>query len=68
MTPNRVIAKASRVEVATRFFSPPPEAFLQELVARGDITETQARLAREIPVAQDLTAEADSTRHRRPSL
>ncbi len=70
VTPNRVIAKASRVEVATRFFSPPPEAFLQELVARGDITETQARLAREIPVAQDLTAEADSAGHtdNRPAL
>jgi trans-AT polyketide synthase, acyltransferase and oxidoreductase domains len=70
VTPNRVIAKASRVEVATRFFSPPPEAFLQELVASGDITEKQARLAREIPVAQDLTAEADSGGHtdNRPAL
>jgi trans-AT polyketide synthase, acyltransferase and oxidoreductase domains len=70
VTPNRVIAKASRVEVATRFFSPPPEPFLQELVASGDITEKQARLAREIPVAQDLTAEADSGGHtdNRPAL
>jgi len=70
VTPNRVIAKASRVEVATRFFSPPPEEFLQELVASGDITETQARLARDIPVAQDLTAEADSGGHtdNRPAL
>lgn len=70
VTPNRVIAKASRVEVATRFFSPPPEGFLQELVASGDITEKQARLAREIPVAQDLTAEADSGGHtdNRPAL
>jgi len=70
VTPNRVIAKASRVEVATRFLSPPPEAFLQELVASGDITEKQAHLAREIPVAQDLTAEADSGGHtdNRPAL
>ena len=70
VTPNRVIAKASRVEVATRFFSPPPEEFLQELVASGDLTEAQARLAREIPVAQDLTAEADSGGHtdNRPAL
>ncbi len=70
VTPNRVIAKASRVEVATRFFSPPPEPFLQELVASGDITEKQAHLAREIPVAQDLTAEADSGGHtdNRPAL
>ncbi|MEE8385489.1 MAG: PfaD family polyunsaturated fatty acid/polyketide biosynthesis protein [Dehalococcoidia bacterium] len=70
VTPNLVIAKASRVEVATRFFSPPPEAFLQELVASGEITEQQAHLAREIPVAQDLTAEADSGGHtdNRPAL
>ena len=70
VTPNRVIAKASRVEVATHFFLPPPEAFLRELVATGDITEKQAHLAREIPVAQDLTAEADSGGHtdNRPAL
>ena len=70
VTPNRVIAKASRVEVATRFFSPPPDGFLQDLVASGDITEMQAHLAREVPVAQDLTAEADSGGHtdNRPAL
>jgi PfaD family protein len=70
VTPNRVIAKVSRVEVATQFFSPPPDALLQELVASGDITEQQAHLAGEIPVAQDLTAEADSGGHtdNRPAL
>ena len=70
IAPNQVLAKVSRVEVATHFFSPPPEAMLRELVALGDITETQARLAREIPVAQDLTAEADSGGHtdNRPAL
>ena len=52
VTPNQVIAKASRVEVATRFFSPPSEAFLKELVASGDITEKQAHLAREVPVTR----------------
>lgn len=63
VTPNRVIAKVSRVEVAEKFFSPPPERFLRELVASGDITEDAARLAARIPVAQDLTAEADSGGH-----
>ncbi len=61
--PNRVIAKVSRVEVARRFFSPPPEAILRRLVDAGDITAQQAQLAREIPVATDLTAEADSGGH-----
>jgi PfaD family protein len=69
-TPNRIIAKASRVEVATRWFSPPPEKMLAELIRSGDITDEQARLARRIPMAQDLTAEADSGGHtdNRPAI
>ena len=63
ITPNRVIAKASRVEVATKFFSPPPEKMLKKLLESGTITEEQAELARQIPVAQDLTSEADSGGH-----
>jgi PfaD family protein len=62
-TPNRIIAKVSRVEVATPFFSPPPAEFLAELVRRGDITQDQAALASTVPMAQDLTAEADSGGH-----
>jgi trans-AT polyketide synthase/acyltransferase/oxidoreductase domain-containing protein len=70
VTPNRIIAKASRVEVATRFFSPPPARLLAELVRRGDLTPQQADLAARIPVAQDLTAEADSGGHtdNRPAI
>src|SRR5205823_5092841 len=30
IAPNRIMAKASRVEVAAKFFSPPPERFLRE--------------------------------------
>lgn len=68
--PNRVIGKVSRIEVATKFFSPPPEKYLRELVKRGDITEAQAQMASEIPMAQDLTAEADSGGHtdNRPAI
>ncbi len=61
-TTNKVIAKASR-EVASRFFSPPPEAILRELVSDGSISAEQAQLAEEIPMAYDLTAEADSGGH-----
>ena len=70
VTPNRVIAKVSRVEVASKFLAPPPESFLRELVQSRDITEEQARLASRVPVAQDLTAEADSGGHtdNRPAL
>ena len=70
ITPNRMVAKVSRVEVATHFFSPPPEKYLRQLVDLGEISEDQARMAREIPMAQDLTAEADSGGHtdNRPAI
>jgi len=61
--PNRVIAKVSRVEVARQFFSPPPEKLLKRLVDQGDISVDEARLASNIPMASDLTAEADSGGH-----
>ncbi|WP_435007869.1 PfaD family polyunsaturated fatty acid/polyketide biosynthesis protein [Tundrisphaera lichenicola] len=63
VAPNRVIAKVSRVEVASKFLAPPPERFLRELVAQREITEDQARMASEIPMAADVTAEADSGGH-----
>ena len=70
VTPNRVIAKVSRVEVASKFFAPAPERILQELVRRNQLTPEQAKLASRIPVAQDLTAEADSGGHtdNRPAI
>ncbi|HAB37596.1 MAG TPA: 2-nitropropane dioxygenase, partial [Rhodobacteraceae bacterium] len=63
LAPNRIIAKVSRTEIAHHFFSPPPENFLRELVAAGELSHEQAAMACEIPMAQDLTAEADSGGH-----
>ena len=60
---NRVIAKISRKEVALRFLQPPPEKILQDLIAKGKITESQAQIARQLPVADDITVEADSGGH-----
>ncbi|MGH7058163.1 MAG: PfaD family polyunsaturated fatty acid/polyketide biosynthesis protein [Acetobacteraceae bacterium] len=70
VAPNRVIVKVSRVEVASKFLAPPPERMLQELIRQGDITPDQASLAARIPVAQDVTAEADSGGHtdNRPAI
>ncbi len=70
VAPHRVIAKVSRTEVASKFLSPPPETLLQALYDRGEITEEQRNLARRIPVAGDLTAEADSGGHtdNRPAI
>jgi PfaD family protein len=70
VTPNRLIAKISREEVAAHFFSPPPQKMLQQLVAAGELSHEQALMAQEIPMAQDITAEADSGGHtdNRPAL
>ena len=60
---NRVIAKISRREVATRFMEPAPEKILQHLVSQGLITQLQAKLASQVPMADDITVEADSGGH-----
>lgn len=60
---NRVIAKLSRKEVARRFLSPAPDDILSQLVADGKLTEQQAALARRVPMADDITVEADSGGH-----
>lgn len=63
IVPNRIIAKVSRVEVASKFMAPPPQKMLNQLVEQGVITQHQAELAAKIPVAQDITSEADSGGH-----
>ncbi|GMQ79586.1 MAG: eicosapentaenoate synthase subunit PfaD [Thermodesulfobacteriota bacterium] len=68
--PNKVIAKVSRVEVATKYFSPPPQKLLAQLIDKNMITRGEAELAGMIPMADDLTAEADSGGHtdNRPAI
>ncbi|MGB8425015.1 MAG: PfaD family polyunsaturated fatty acid/polyketide biosynthesis protein [Desulfobacterales bacterium] len=61
--PRHVTAKISRIEVARKFFSPPPEKILRQLLDRHMITAAEAELARSIPVADTMTAEADSGGH-----
>ncbi len=60
---NKVIAKISRREVAIRFMEPAPEKIVNQLLEQGLITEEQALLARQVPMADDITAEADSGGH-----
>ena len=60
---NKVIAKISRKEVALPFMQAPPEEFVQSLLAQGKITPLQAELAKRIPMADDITVEADSGGH-----
>ncbi|WP_224962926.1 PfaD family polyunsaturated fatty acid/polyketide biosynthesis protein [Geomonas subterranea] len=70
VTPNRIIAKVSREELAAKFFAPAPEKLLRALVENGSITAEQAELAAQVPLAQDVTAEADSGGHtdNRPAM
>jgi PfaD family protein len=67
---NHVLAKVSRPEVAEDFMRPAPEDLLARLVTRGELTSEQAALARDVPMAHDITCEGDSGGHtdRRPSI
>ncbi|MEM6264416.1 MAG: PfaD family polyunsaturated fatty acid/polyketide biosynthesis protein, partial [Bacteroidota bacterium] len=60
---NKVLAKISRREVAIQFMRPAPEKMLADLVAQGQITADQAEMARQVPMADDITVEADSGGH-----
>jgi PfaD family protein len=60
---HRVIAKVSREEVARRFLEPPPIEMLTSLVEHGLLTSAEAELAAQLPLAEDITVEADSGGH-----
>jgi PfaD family protein len=61
--PVHVFAKVSRPEVAAKFLSPVPPALLAALVDRGRLSAGEAALAGRVPVAEDVTVEADSGGH-----
>jgi PfaD family protein len=60
---NKVITKISRREVATKFLQPAPPRIIKELLEQGLITDLQAKLAAKVPMADDITVEADSGGH-----
>jgi PfaD family protein len=60
---HQIFAKISRAEVAQRFMSPPPADMLRDLVERGLLSHGEAELATRLPVAEDVTVEADSGGH-----
>ncbi len=61
--PNHLFVKLSRPEVARQFLAPAPAAMLRALVAAGQLTSAEAELAASLPVAEDITVEADSGGH-----
>ena len=60
---HKVLAKVSRPEVAELFLSPAPERIVKKLLEEKKITAEQAELSKQIPMADDLCAEADSGGH-----
>lgn len=60
---NMVFAKISRPEVARRFLTPAPPEMLAALRSAGSISAEEARLAAHLPIAEDITVEADSGGH-----
>lgn len=61
--PHKIIAKVSREEVLERFVCPPAADAVASLLRRGLITAEETALAAKIPMADDITAEADSGGH-----
>jgi trans-AT polyketide synthase/acyltransferase/oxidoreductase domain-containing protein len=60
---NQLFAKISRPEVAGRFMAPAPQNLLDQLVKEGKLTADEARIARKVPLAEDITVESDSGGH-----
>lgn len=60
---HKIIAKISREEVAERFLLPPENKIVQSLKTKGYITEQQAAWGLQMPLADDVTVEADSGGH-----
>ncbi|MCF8035307.1 MAG: PfaD family polyunsaturated fatty acid/polyketide biosynthesis protein [Desulfobacteraceae bacterium] len=63
VVPNKIVAKVSRTAVASRFLGPPPGKILEKLLQQDLITREEAALGAHIPMADAITAEADSGGH-----
>ncbi len=60
---HHVFAKISRPELTELFCAPAPQALLSQLVSAGQLSAPEAELAARVPVASEITAEADSGGH-----
>ena len=61
--PHKIIAKVSRQEVMEKFLCPPAPATVETLLHKNLITAEEAALSAKIPMAEDITVEADSGGH-----
>ncbi|XXT14710.1 ACP S-malonyltransferase [Sorangium sp. So ce429] len=60
VTPRRVLARVSNLDVARAFMSPAEDHVLDQLVKDGRLTREEGALGRELPISDDLCAHADS--------
>jgi trans-AT polyketide synthase/acyltransferase/oxidoreductase domain-containing protein len=60
---NHLFAKLSRPEIARLFMSPAPTEILAVLLRQGALSDQEASLAAHVPLAEDITVEADSGGH-----
>lgn len=60
---NTIMAKISRPDVAQAFLMPASDRLIEKLRQEGKITVEEAELLREVPMADDICAEADSGGH-----
>ncbi len=60
---NRIIAKVSRPDVAAQFLAAAPERVVARLRQAGAITEAQAALLAQVPMADAICVESDSGGH-----
>jgi trans-AT polyketide synthase/acyltransferase/oxidoreductase domain-containing protein len=60
---NHLFAKLSRSEIAHLFMSPAPPPIVSALVQRGALSSAEGELAARVPLAEDITFEADSGGH-----
>ena len=58
-----ILAKLSRPEVAANFLSPAPEQIVKKLLEMNEVTAEQVELSKYVPMADHITAEADSGGH-----
>lgn len=60
---HRIIAKLSRLELSDLFMQAAPPKLVSQLLQEGLITEAQAQMAQQVPMADAITVEADSGGH-----
>jgi trans-AT polyketide synthase, acyltransferase and oxidoreductase domains len=60
---NKIMAKISRPEIANIFLQPAPESIVKNLYKEGKISDQEFEMSKQMPMCDDICAEADSGGH-----